>query len=60
MVPEDRKKHGIIPIMGVGKNITLSSLPQFCFGKNVINEALEETVINQSIQKLKVKPLHPN
>lgn len=59
MVPEDRKKHGIIPIMGVGKNITLSSLPQFCFGKNVINEALEETVINQSIQKLKVKTSSP-
>ncbi len=55
MVPEDRKKHGIIPIMGVGKNITLSSLPQFCFGKKVINEALEETIINQSIEKLKVK-----
>lgn len=55
MVPEDRKKHGIIPIMGVGKNITLSSLSQYCFGRQVINEALEETVINQSIEKLKVK-----
>ena len=59
MVPEDRKKHGIIPIMGVGKNITLSSLSQFCFGKKVINEALEETIINQSIEKLKVKTSSP-
>lgn len=59
MVPEDRKKHGIVPIMGVGKNITLSSLPQFCFGRRVINEALEETVINQSIEKLKVKTSSP-
>ncbi|MDD0824323.1 D-xylose ABC transporter ATP-binding protein [Mannheimia sp. AT1] len=59
MVPEDRKKHGIIPIMGVGKNITLSSLPQFCFGKKVINEPLEETIINQSIAKLKVKTSSP-
>ena len=59
MVPEDRKKHGIIPIMGVGKNITLSSLRQFCFGRTVINEALEETVINQSIEQLKVKTSSP-
>lgn len=59
MVPEDRKKHGIVPIMGVGKNITLSSLRQVCFGKTVINEALEETVINQSIEKLKVKTSSP-
>lgn len=55
MVPEDRKKHGIIPIMSVGKNITLSSLPQFCFAKKIINEPIEETIINQSIVKLKVK-----
>ncbi|MGQ0287328.1 D-xylose ABC transporter ATP-binding protein [Pasteurellaceae bacterium 22721_9_1] len=59
MVPEDRKKHGIIPIMGVGKNITLSSLSQFCFNKKVINEPLEETIINQSIAKLKVKTSSP-
>lgn len=45
--------------MGVGKNITLSSLPQFCFGKKVINEPLEETIINQSIAKLKVKTSSP-
>lgn len=60
MVPEDRKKHGIVPIMGVGQNITLSSLRQFCFGQRVINEALEETVINQSIEKLKVKTSSPD
>ncbi|WP_018650688.1 D-xylose ABC transporter ATP-binding protein [Actinobacillus capsulatus] len=60
MVPEDRKKHGIIPIMGVGKNITLSALPQFCFAKKVINEPLEETIINQSITKLKVKTSSPD
>lgn len=59
MVPEDRKKHGIVPIMGVGKNITLSALPQFCFGKKVINEPLEQTIIQQSIDKLKVKTSSP-
>lgn len=60
MVPEDRKKHGIVPIMGVGKNITLSALSQFCFCKKIINEPLEETIINQSIAKLKVKTSSPD
>lgn len=55
MVPEDRKKHGIVPIMGVGKNITLSSLGQYCLFRQIINQPLEETVISQSIEKLKVK-----
>ncbi|TCP92134.1 xylose ABC transporter ATP-binding protein [Cricetibacter osteomyelitidis] len=59
MVPEDRKKHGIVPIMGVGKNITLSSLQQYCFSKQVINEPLEEIIIQQSIEKLKVKTSSP-
>ncbi|MFC0309617.1 xylose ABC transporter ATP-binding protein [Gallibacterium trehalosifermentans] len=58
MVPEDRKRHGIIPIMGVNKNITLSALPKYCHA-NVINEALEETIIQQSIQELKVKTPAP-
>lgn len=59
MVPEDRKKHGIVPIMGVGKNITLSALPQFCFGKKIINQALEEQTILSSIAQLKVKTSSP-
>lgn len=60
MVPEDRKKHGIIPIMEVGKNITLSSLNQYCVMGGVINEPLEETVIQQSIEKLTVKTSSPH
>ncbi|ERF77344.1 xylose transporter [Gallibacterium anatis] len=59
MVPEDRKRHGIIPIMGVNKNITLSALAKYCHA-NVINEALEETIIQQSIQELKVKTPSPD
>ncbi len=58
MVPEDRKKHGIISIMEVGKNITLSSLKEYSF-KNMINNAKEETVIQNSIEKLKVKTSSP-
>ena len=55
MVPEDRKKHGIVSIMEVGKNITLSSLKEYCFGKMVLNEAKEEQVIASAIKQLKVK-----
>ncbi|MBE2894361.1 xylose ABC transporter ATP-binding protein [Spirabiliibacterium falconis] len=59
MVPEDRKRHGIIPIMGVNKNITLSALPHFCrYG--VINDSEEEVVINRSIAELKVKTSSPD
>ncbi|MBE2897977.1 xylose ABC transporter ATP-binding protein [Pasteurellaceae bacterium 20609_3] len=59
MVPEDRKRHGIIPIMGVNKNITLSALPHFC-RHGVINEGQEEQVINHSIAELKVKTSSPD
>lgn len=60
MVPEDRKKHGIVGIMGVGKNITLSSLAQYSLWKGIIDEALEEQIIEQSIAKLKVKTSSPD
>ena len=60
MVPEDRKKHGIVSIMGVGKNITLSSLKSYCFGKMVVNEAKEEQIIDSSIKRLKVKTFSPD
>lgn len=60
MVPEDRKKHGIVSIMEVGKNITLSSLKEYCFGKMVLNEAKEEQVIASAIKQLKVKTSSPN
>ena len=51
MVPEDRKKHGIVSMMGVGKNITLSSLKSYCFGKMVVNEAKEEQIMAQAIKR---------
>ena len=60
MVPEDRKKHGIVSIMEVGKNITLSSLKEYCLGKMVLNEAKEEQVIASAIKQLKVKTSSPN
>ncbi|WP_133010351.1 xylose ABC transporter ATP-binding protein [Marinomonas flavescens] len=55
MVPEDRKRHGIVPIMGVGRNITLSILDNYSTGLGAIDEAKESHDINDSIARLKVK-----
>ncbi|KAE9528354.1 D-xylose ABC transporter ATP-binding protein [Testudinibacter aquarius] len=60
MVPEDRKRHGIVPIMGVDKNITLSSLKNYSIKRIMINEPLEETIIERSIKELKVKTSSPD
>ncbi|RKF14314.1 xylose ABC transporter ATP-binding protein [Alginatibacterium sediminis] len=55
MVPEDRKRHGIIPIMGVGQNISLAHLDAYCEIPSVLNQALENSEIETSIERLKVK-----
>ncbi|GAB3485581.1 xylose ABC transporter ATP-binding protein [Marinomonas epiphytica] len=58
MVPEDRKRHGIVPIMGVGRNITLSVLEQFStYGQ--MKEDQEQQAIEESIARLKVKTASP-
>ena len=54
MVPEDRKKNGIVPIMSVGKNISLSALDQFCT-LGVLNNVRESHEIAKSVKKLTVK-----
>ena len=59
MVPEDRKKDGIIPVMAVGKNITLAALDQFTGPVSALNDAAEQQCILQSIQRLKVKTSSP-
>lgn len=55
MVPEDRKRHGIVPIMGVGRNITLSMLGQYCGMLGQIDEERENQDIEEYIARLKVK-----
>jgi D-xylose transport system ATP-binding protein len=55
MVPEDRKKDGIVPLMGVGKNITLAALGQFSPRLSLLDEAQEQQAINQAIARLRVK-----
>ncbi|MVW45766.1 ATP-binding cassette domain-containing protein, partial [Enterobacteriaceae bacterium TzEc013] len=42
MVPEDRKKDGIVPVMAVGKNITLAALSQFSGALSSLDDAAEQ------------------
>ncbi|CNI17272.1 xylose transporter ATP-binding subunit [Yersinia massiliensis] len=55
MVPEDRKKDGIVPVMGVGANITLAALADFTGTLSVLDDAKEQSTIVQSLARLKVK-----
>lgn len=59
MVPEDRKKDGIVPVMAVGKNITLAALNQFSGALSSLDDAAEQACILQSLQRLKVKTSSP-
>ncbi|KJG89665.1 xylose transporter [Yersinia pestis subsp. microtus bv. Ulegeica] len=55
MVPEDRKKDGIVPVMGVGANITLAALDDFTGAFSLLDDAKEQSIIVQSLARLKVK-----
>ncbi|MBJ7537675.1 xylose ABC transporter ATP-binding protein [Marinomonas transparens] len=55
MVPEDRKRHGIVPIMSVGRNITLSVLDNYKALFGAIDEDKESQDIDDYIARLKVK-----
>ncbi|MDR9827294.1 xylose ABC transporter ATP-binding protein [Vibrio sp. FNV 38] len=54
MVPEDRKRHGIVPIMSVGENITLAGLDAFA-PSGLLDDVEEASEIVKSIQALTVK-----
>ncbi|MFP4904668.1 ATP-binding cassette domain-containing protein [Paraburkholderia sp. BR14261] len=58
MVPEDRKRHGIVPQLGVGHNITLSVLQRFSrHGR--IDTAAELDTIRTEMQRLSVRAANP-
>ncbi|MGL5454886.1 MAG: xylose ABC transporter ATP-binding protein [Citrobacter telavivensis] len=59
MVPEDRKRDGIVPVMAVGKNITLAALDQFTGKVSQLDDAAEHKCILESLQRLKVKTSSP-
>jgi len=58
LVPEDRKRHGIVPLLGVGYNITLSVLHKFSkYG--VIDQAAEMQTIEKMIDRMHIKTATP-
>ncbi|GGD29618.1 xylose import ATP-binding protein XylG [Franconibacter daqui] len=59
MVPEDRKRDGIVPVMAVGQNITLAALDNFSGALSALDDAAEQQCILQSLQRLKVKTASP-
>ena len=58
MVPEDRKRDGILPIVGVGHNMTVSVLNRFA-GLGLVKEEDELAAIQQEIIRLKIKTADP-
>ncbi|MEF2070400.1 xylose ABC transporter ATP-binding protein [Consotaella aegiceratis] len=58
MVPEDRKRHGIVPLLGVGQNITMSVLSRFTNG-GLIDDAAEFSAIHGEIDRLGIKTASP-
>ncbi|MDK2800353.1 MAG: D-xylose transport system ATP-binding protein [Clostridiales bacterium] len=55
MVPEDRKRHGIVGIMSVGKNITLANLLRYKRKLNSIDEGMEIQDIKKYIEEVRIK-----
>ncbi|RDD82408.1 D-xylose ABC transporter ATP-binding protein [Dyella tabacisoli] len=54
MVPEDRKRHGIVPLLGVGDNITLATLQHYArLGQ--IDKHREVQAVQAQIARLRVK-----
>lgn len=60
MVPEDRKKHGLIGLMSVKENITISNIENYKNRFNAINENEELLDVKNYIEKLKIKTSHFN
>ncbi|NBV47705.1 MAG: sugar ABC transporter ATP-binding protein [Verrucomicrobia bacterium] len=58
MVTEDRKGQGIIPALGVGENITLSSLRRFARGP-LIDRSADRTAAREQIGAFAVKASSP-
>ena len=58
MVTEDRKGLGLIPALGVGQNITLTALRNFCHGQ-LLDHAAESEVIAAQLSEFAVKASGP-
>jgi D-xylose transport system ATP-binding protein len=58
LVPEDRKRQGIVPLLGVGDNITLATLKQYAHAGR-IDKAAELQTVEAEIKRLRVKTASP-
>ncbi|PCE28769.1 xylose ABC transporter ATP-binding protein [Paraburkholderia acidicola] len=58
MVPEDRKRHGIVPQLGVGYNITLAVLNRFAHAGRIDSSAELDT-IHAQMKLLSVRAANP-
>lgn len=59
LIPEERRKEGILVEENIKKNLTLSNLKRFCKGL-FINEKLERDESNSIIEALKIKCRNEN
>ncbi|OSN65470.1 Xylose import ATP-binding protein XylG [Pseudomonas syringae pv. actinidiae] len=59
MVPEDRKRQGIIPDMGVGQNITLAVLDSYSKMTRIDAEEAELGSIDREISRMHLKTASP-
>jgi D-xylose transport system ATP-binding protein len=58
MVPEDRKRHGIVPLLGVGDNITLATLGHYARAGHIDRQRELQTIETQ-IAERRVKTAGP-
>ena len=58
LVPEDRKRQGIVPLLGVGDNITLATLSHYARAGQIDRQAELQTV-EAEIKRLRVKTASP-
>lgn len=55
MLPEDRKRYGIIEIMSVRKNMTLATIEKYRLAMDRIDDCQELSDANDYMEKLKIK-----
>ena len=59
LVPEDRKRHGIVPLQSVGANITMTVLENYArFG--VLDAEAESKQVQESIARVRIKTASPD
>ena len=59
LVPEDRKRHGIVPLQSVGANITMTVLEEYA-RMGIIDEEDESQQIQKSIARVRIKTASPD